>query len=129
MAKIGARELELREMRERNAAPVKTSRGERQSGATATRRPVRDSQPTEGEAGPREINQPVVAQEVERPICNREVSGSIPLAGTKSKRGRPRIEDRAKTLRATEPWADLGMSRRTWYRRQAEKKAIQCGKR
>lgn len=72
--------------------------------------------------GPRETNRPVVAQQVERPICNREVSGSTPLPGTKRKRGPPRIEDRAKTLTATEPWADLGMSRRTWYRRQAEKR-------
>ena len=38
-----------------------------------------------------------------------------------SKTGRPRIEDRDKTLAATKPWLKLGMSERTWYRRQREK--------
>lgn len=36
------------------------------------------------------------------------------------KRGRPLAKDKAKTLAATEPWADLGMSRRTYFRRKAE---------
>ena len=39
-----------------------------------------------------------------------------------SKKGRPRIEDRAKTIEAKKPWLKLNMSRRTWYRRQAEKR-------
>ncbi len=39
------------------------------------------------------------------------------------KKGRPRIEDRANTIEARKPWLKLGMSRRTWYRRQAEKRA------
>jgi hypothetical protein len=38
------------------------------------------------------------------------------------KKGRPRIEDRARTIEARKPWLKLGMSRRTWYRRQAEKR-------
>jgi hypothetical protein len=38
-----------------------------------------------------------------------------------AKTGRPRIEDRDKTLAATKPWLKLGMSERTWYRRQREK--------
>jgi hypothetical protein len=38
------------------------------------------------------------------------------------KTGRPRIEDRAKTIEARKPWLKLEMSRRTWYRRQAEKR-------
>jgi hypothetical protein len=37
------------------------------------------------------------------------------------KRGGPRIEDRGKTIEARQPWLKLEMSRRTWYRRQAEK--------
>ena len=41
----------------------------------------------------------------------------------RAKTGRPRIEDRAKTIEARAPWLKLGMSRRTWYRRQAEKRA------
>jgi hypothetical protein len=36
------------------------------------------------------------------------------------KTGRPRIEDRAQTIEAKKPWLKLQMSRRTWYRRQAE---------
>ncbi|HZZ25598.1 MAG TPA: hypothetical protein VFE60_24945 [Roseiarcus sp.] len=39
------------------------------------------------------------------------------------KKGRPRIEDRARTIEAKKPWLKLEMSRRTWYRRQAEKRA------
>ena len=38
------------------------------------------------------------------------------------KKGRPRIEDRARTIEARKPWLKLSMSRRTWYRRQAEKR-------
>jgi hypothetical protein len=38
------------------------------------------------------------------------------------KTGRPRIEDRAKTNEARKPWLKMNMSRRTWYRRQAEKR-------
>lgn len=36
--------------------------------------------------------------------------------------GRPRLEDREKTNEARRPWEAAGMSRRTWYRRMAEKK-------
>jgi hypothetical protein len=38
------------------------------------------------------------------------------------KKGRPRIEGRAKTIEAKKPWLKLEMSRRTWYRRQAEQR-------
>jgi hypothetical protein len=38
------------------------------------------------------------------------------------KTGRPRIEDRHKTNEARKPWLKLEMSRRTWYRRQAEER-------
>jgi hypothetical protein len=41
------------------------------------------------------------------------------------KKGRPRIEDRANTNEARKPWLKLGMSRRTWYRRQAERRKSQ----
>jgi hypothetical protein len=43
------------------------------------------------------------------------------------RKGRPRIEDRAKTIEARKPWLKLGMSRRTWYRRQAEKRKAAAG--
>lgn len=46
-----------------------------------------------------------------------------PREATKRKPGGVRIEDRASTIEATKPWAPAGMSRRTWYRRQAEKRA------
>lgn len=39
------------------------------------------------------------------------------------RRGRPRVEDREKTLAATRPWEAAGVSRRTWFRRQKEGKA------
>lgn len=40
----------------------------------------------------------------------------------KRKAGRPRIEDRDKTLAATKPWKALGMERATWYKRKSEGK-------
>ena len=39
----------------------------------------------------------------------------------KPKVGRPLDSEKGKTLTATQPWVAAGMSRRTWYRRQAEK--------
>jgi hypothetical protein len=45
-----------------------------------------------------------------------------------AKIGRPRLEDRANTIEARKPWLPLNMSRRTWYRRQAERrKAREAG--
>jgi hypothetical protein len=41
---------------------------------------------------------------------------------SKRKTGRPRVEDRTLTNEARKPWLKLSMSRRTWYRRQAEKR-------
>jgi hypothetical protein len=38
------------------------------------------------------------------------------------KPGRPLFKDRGRTLEATKPWLKLEMSRRTWYRRQAEQR-------
>jgi hypothetical protein len=38
------------------------------------------------------------------------------------KTGQPRIEERHLTIEARKPWLKLEMSRRTWYRRQAEKR-------
>jgi hypothetical protein len=40
--------------------------------------------------------------------------------------GRPRIEDAANSFEATKPWLELGWSRSTWYRRQAEKRKGQA---
>jgi hypothetical protein len=38
------------------------------------------------------------------------------------KRGGPRIEERHLTNEPRKPWLKLNMSRRTWYRRQAERR-------
>lgn len=53
----------------------------------------------------------------------------IPTAGvapgpreTKRKSGRPLAKDRDKTIEAAKPWIAEGLSRATWYRRQAEKR-------
>ena len=39
-----------------------------------------------------------------------------------ARKGRPQIEERHLTNEARKPWLKLEMSRRTWYRRQAEKR-------
>ena len=41
------------------------------------------------------------------------------MLGKKAKRGRPRIGDEGKTLKATKLWEKLGMQS-TWYRRRRE---------
>jgi hypothetical protein len=41
---------------------------------------------------------------------------------TEIRRGRPRIEDKDKTLTATKPWEKAGMSRSTYYNRKKEEK-------
>ncbi len=38
------------------------------------------------------------------------------------KTGRPRLEGPPRTIEAKKPWLKLEMSRRTWYRRQAEQR-------
>ena len=43
------------------------------------------------------------------------------------RKGRPRLEGRAKTIEAKRPWEAKGMSRSTWYRRKREKTAPRLG--
>lgn len=62
-----------------------------------------------------DVASPEVAEGVHRPS-----RGVSVLRPTKS--GRPRIEDKEKATEAQKPWLALGMSRRTWYRRQKEKR-------
>ena len=50
-------------------------------------------------------------------------SASHPVAHHMVRRGRPRLEDAGSTLAAIRPWEGLGMSRRTWFRREAEKRS------
>lgn len=38
--------------------------------------------------------------------------------------GRPKNEDRGKTLAALKPWAKMGISRRTWFRLEAKKHSM-----
>jgi hypothetical protein len=49
--------------------------------------------------------------------------GTAGETAPKVRKGRPRLEDRAKTLAATKPWDAAGMSRSSWYKRQAEKRS------
>ena len=51
-----------------------------------------------------------------------QIAASSPLTGIKRRTGRPRREDRGKTLKATQPWLALDVSERTWFRRRAERR-------
>lgn len=137
MAKEGSRELELREMRERRFAanaPVNTSRkyqgarkaavcgngGKSGSGHPANLR-KQASRPHAVQdlitaSGPREAKSSPASSEEERLLCKQMVGGSNPSLGPKPKRGRPRIGEKA-----AKPWIAAGMTKSTWYRRQAEK--------
>jgi hypothetical protein len=50
------------------------------------------------------------------------IAKPLSKVSTKAKTGRPRIEDKSKTLMATKPWLAMGMSRSTWYLRQREER-------
>lgn len=52
-------------------------------------------------------------------------SETAPSDGLTAKRGRPKLG--ADKLPRAEPWKALGMSERTWYRRQAEKRSVEKG--
>lgn len=60
----------------------------------------------------------------DRPVLEPAVAGSSGKSSkavlSEAKRGRPRIEDRHKTIEAQKPWLALGMARRTWYDRKAK---------
>ena len=57
------------------------------------------------------------------PLQHRGPSAGVAPGPREAKRGRPRIEDAAKTLVATKPWEAIGLSERTWFRRQAENRS------
>lgn len=90
------------------------------------------SQPKSAPA-PRSVSRRDLAQSQPEVAIRSDVSGSAraeplksprgPAASRHVKRGRPRLEDVDKTLEATKPWKAAGMSKRTWQRRQAEKKS------
>ena len=49
-----------------------------------------------------------------------ETAAPPPLPAPRAKTGRPRANQRDNTLAATKPWEAAKVSRRTWFRRQAE---------
>jgi len=62
---------------------------------------------------------------VQSSVLSTDIGGkeaSVPR-GTTRKTGRPLAKDANKTLKKLRPWIALGMSERTWYRRQAEQRA------
>jgi hypothetical protein len=56
------------------------------------------------------------------PASSDPVAKPLPKLTGKPKRGRPLDKDKGKTLAAIKPWKAEGMSRATWYRRQAKDK-------
>jgi len=48
------------------------------------------------------------------------IAKPLPKLTGQRKKGRPLAKDKGKTLAATKPWEDLGMSRATWFNRQRE---------
>lgn len=140
-------------MRERNYAlaqkSAKTSRGDGESNERASRpvnaadeqrRPVGDAGPWSRQStpassrivgvapGPRETNPRAEAKPLTTTVGGR-TAGLIPATGAKPKVGRPRIEDRDKTLAALKPWCALGMSESTWRRRLRLAKSRQAEQR
>jgi hypothetical protein len=103
--------MRARREREFAAKPAKSSRGS-----------------TEGRASPDACGSNHTGMKPVSKTAPKAGVSTNPTAGikpgpceTKPKVGRPRIEDKDKTLAALKPWAVLGMSESTWRRRQAEK--------
>lgn len=46
----------------------------------------------------------------------------VSASSHRRKPGRPRTEDRHKTIEAQKPWDRMGISRRTWFRRRERKR-------
>lgn len=125
MAKIGAKEQANREMQARRLAESK--RGDTcgqvpRGGGESNERASRPASAADEQRRP-------TAQGVRVPKAKADMSGQRSKVGVATsprgyvpKRGNVRVEDRDKTLAATKPWeAEVPpMSRRTWYRRQAE---------
>ena len=65
----------------------------------------------------------IVTEEVDKDELLARIAETAKTTGAlRIKLGRPRIGDADKTLKAQQPWKAAGMSRSTWYRRQAEKR-------
>src|SRR6476660_1966762 len=109
MAKLGPRELALKQAREaRWRSPI--AKASSRSGSAAA-----GAEPS--------ISRSTLAATIER-IAPRatplgQQSGKANSGHSRSS-GRPRVEDRHKTVEAQKPWVTAGMSRATWYARQAE---------
>lgn len=130
MAKIGAKEQANREMQARRVADSKrlntrdqVPRGGGESNERASRDAANEQRRSAAQHG-------VDTAGVRVPKAKADVSGLRSKVGVATnprgyipKRGNVRVEDRDKTLAATKPWetAVPPMSRRTWYRRQAER--------
>ena len=112
-----SREDELRRMRE----AAYGSRGGVESRHTAR---------TSVEGGPKAVQSGSLvassATETQRRGVTRNQHGQAGVASgpreANRRRGRPLLENVGVTLASTKPWEALGMSRRTWYRRQQELK-------
>lgn len=67
------------------------------------------------------------AAKLERRVIQESLPNVEPGSEKGRKGGRPRLEDVAETLAARRPWEAEGMSRRTWFRRQKERRARKKG--
>jgi len=97
------------------------------AGQGHTENPVERNAASAGVApSPSEAIPVQVAEPANKPIAKRldagRTVGSNPATGANSKSGRPLAKDAAKSLMQTKPWLDEGMSRASWYRRQAEQR-------
>ena len=56
----------------------------------------------------------------EKPLFNKKRVIAQKVVKKGSRAGRPRLENRDKTLEFTKPWVNAGISRASWFRRQKE---------
>lgn len=69
----------------------------------------------------------VSERETSQPNPSLEPAARVaPSPREQRRKGRPLDKDRDKTLTALKPWEAEGMSRATWFRRQAEERKQPC---
>lgn len=107
---------QLRQLREANHA-----RGTNRQADVVRQHHLDRQDAVPAKAGGAAEPQPKVAAGVD--LCRSSVSKQSKSPGSVKRGGRPLAKDADKATERTKPWRAEGISRRTWYRRQAEKKS------
>jgi hypothetical protein len=124
---MGNKTDQLRAMREANATAVEKPRTSRGMPSRLTNKEITEI--VEGADSAMQSREQMLAQE-EKSVPKRATKKAVPAKKVPSatvrprkRTGRPLASKAHLTNEARKPWEAKGVSRRTWYRRQAEKRS------